>query len=116
MQPHGDGDACTLPPSVPFKEAEATLPACSIEQSDDLFVLAQTRATGAARGMDVQVVNGFHGGEYSSNGVHLMEQQGSFKNQQPKALKFVTNYGAPHPKRRRIAAACLTCTYLRTPL
>ena len=26
-----------------------------------------------------------------------------------KPLRFVTNYGAPHPKRRRIGAACLTC-------
>ena len=28
-----------------------------------------------------------------------------------KPLRFVTNYGAPHPKRRRIGAACLTCAY-----
>ncbi|KAK4505751.1 hypothetical protein PRZ48_003716 [Zasmidium cellare] len=34
--------------------------------------------------------------------------------QQPKALRFVTNYGAPHPKRRRIGAACLTCRKRKT--
>ncbi|PPJ52843.1 hypothetical protein CBER1_11724 [Cercospora berteroae] len=33
---------------------------------------------------------------------------------QPKALRFVTNYGAPHPKRRRIGAACLTCRKRKT--
>ncbi|KAK4630937.1 hypothetical protein CLAFUR4_03134 [Fulvia fulva] len=34
--------------------------------------------------------------------------------QPPKALRFVTNYGAPHPKRRRIGAACLTCRRRKT--
>ncbi|SMR47356.1 unnamed protein product [Zymoseptoria tritici ST99CH_3D1] len=34
--------------------------------------------------------------------------------QQPKALRFVTNYGAPHPKRRRIGAACMTCRKRKT--
>ena len=29
--------------------------------------------------------------------------------QQPKKLRFITNSGAPHPKRRRVTAACLTC-------
>ncbi|KAK3623065.1 hypothetical protein LTR56_021818 [Elasticomyces elasticus] len=33
---------------------------------------------------------------------------------QQKALRFVTNYGAPHPKRRRIGAACLTCRKRKT--
>ena len=28
---------------------------------------------------------------------------------QPKKLRFITNHGAPHPKRRRVTAACLTC-------
>lgn len=36
------------------------------------------------------------------------------KGQQPKPLRFVTNYGAPHPKRRRIGAACLTCRKRKT--
>ncbi|KAI7204740.1 hypothetical protein KC316_g499 [Hortaea werneckii] len=36
------------------------------------------------------------------------------KGGQPKALRFVTNYGAPHPKRRRIGAACLTCRKRKT--
>ncbi|QIW96216.1 hypothetical protein AMS68_001734 [Peltaster fructicola] len=31
-----------------------------------------------------------------------------------KPLRFVTNYGAPHPKRRRIGAACLTCRKRKT--
>ena len=39
-------------------------------------------------------------------------QQATVQQQKPKALRFVTNYGAPHPKRRRIGAACLTCMYL----
>ncbi|EME47367.1 hypothetical protein DOTSEDRAFT_69339 [Dothistroma septosporum NZE10] len=35
--------------------------------------------------------------------------------QQPtKPLRFVTNYGSPHPKRRRIGAACLTCRRRKT--
>ncbi|KAK1062162.1 hypothetical protein LTR74_010472 [Friedmanniomyces endolithicus] len=34
--------------------------------------------------------------------------------EQPKALRFVTNYGAPQPKRRRIGAACLTCRKRKT--
>ncbi|KAF2862895.1 hypothetical protein K470DRAFT_268472 [Piedraia hortae CBS 480.64] len=36
--------------------------------------------------------------------------------EQPKVrqLRFVTNYGAPHPKRRRITAACLTCRKRKT--
>lgn len=38
----------------------------------------------------------------------------SSKGQQPKPLRFVTNYGAPHPKRRRIGAACLTCRKRKT--
>lgn len=29
--------------------------------------------------------------------------------QQPKKLRFITNHGAPNPKRRRVSAACLTC-------
>lgn len=33
---------------------------------------------------------------------------------QPKALKFVTNYGQPQVKRRRIGAACLTCRKRKT--
>lgn len=33
---------------------------------------------------------------------------------QAKPLRFVTNYGAPHPKRRRIGAACLTCRKKKT--
>ncbi|EMC92206.1 hypothetical protein BAUCODRAFT_281875 [Baudoinia panamericana UAMH 10762] len=33
---------------------------------------------------------------------------------QAKELRFVTNYGAPHPKRRRIGAACLTCRKRKT--
>ncbi|KAF1347555.1 fungal-specific transcription factor domain-containing protein [Delphinella strobiligena] len=28
---------------------------------------------------------------------------------EPKKLRFITNHGAPHPKRRRVNAACLTC-------
>ncbi|KAK5128872.1 hypothetical protein LTR85_000205 [Meristemomyces frigidus] len=43
-------------------------------------------------------------------GEHAATQQKS----QPKALRFVTNYGAPHPKRRRIGAACLTCRKRKT--
>jgi hypothetical protein len=35
---------------------------------------------------------------------------GQQSQQKAKPLRFVTNYGAPHPKRRRIGAACLTCT------
>ena len=27
----------------------------------------------------------------------------------PKKLRLITNQGAPHPKRRRVTAACLTC-------
>ncbi|KAK1074013.1 hypothetical protein LTR33_009847, partial [Friedmanniomyces endolithicus] len=34
--------------------------------------------------------------------------------EQPKTLRFVTNYGAPQPKRRRIGAACLTCRKRKT--
>ncbi|KAK5166713.1 uncharacterized protein LTR77_008257 [Saxophila tyrrhenica] len=34
--------------------------------------------------------------------------------QKTKPLRFVTNYGAPHPKRRRIGAACLTCRKRKT--
>ena len=41
-------------------------------------------------------------------------EQAQQKGQQPKALRFVTNYGAPHPKRRRIGAACLTCRKRKT--
>lgn len=37
--------------------------------------------------------------------------QGQTGQQKAKPLRFVTNYGAPHPKRRRIGAACLTCAY-----
>lgn len=37
---------------------------------------------------------------------------GSKKPEKP--LRFVTNYGAPHPKRRRIGAACLTCRKRKT--
>ena len=33
---------------------------------------------------------------------------------QPKTLKFVTNYGQPQVKRRRIGAACLTCRKRKT--
>lgn len=59
--------------------------------------------------MNVHTANGLDGGDYN---VLEQQQQTSQKNQQPKALRFVTNYGAPHPKRRRIAAACLTCMYM----
>lgn len=34
---------------------------------------------------------------------------GQTQSQQPKKLRFITNHGAPHPKRRRVNAACLTC-------
>lgn len=36
------------------------------------------------------------------------------KGSQPKTLKFVTNYGQPQVKRRRIGAACLTCRKRKT--
>ncbi|EME85565.1 uncharacterized protein MYCFIDRAFT_150631 [Pseudocercospora fijiensis CIRAD86] len=42
------------------------------------------------------------------------KQSQAQQQQQPKALRFVTNYGAPHPKRRRIGAACLTCRKRKT--
>ncbi|CAK3805288.1 related to C6 transcription factor [Lecanosticta acicola] len=45
---------------------------------------------------------------------HKQAQQQQQQQQQPKALRFVTNYGAPHPKRRRIGAACLTCRKRKT--
>ncbi|KAK5138519.1 hypothetical protein LTR08_000106 [Meristemomyces frigidus] len=41
-------------------------------------------------------------------------EQGAIQQTQPKPLRFVTNYGAPHPKRRRIGAACLTCRKRKT--
>lgn len=37
------------------------------------------------------------------------KQQSQSQIQPPKKLRFITNQGAPHPKRRRINAACLTC-------
>jgi len=37
------------------------------------------------------------------------KQQPQLQVQPPKKLRFITNQGAPHPKRRRITAACLTC-------
>ncbi|WPH03540.1 Hypothetical protein R9X50_00642000 [Acrodontium crateriforme] len=46
--------------------------------------------------------------------VNLSSEPLSSSRQQPKELKFVTNYGAPHPKRRRIGAACLTCRKRKT--
>ena len=49
---------------------------------------------------------GFGGNEF---GMQQENQQQQTQQQKPKALRFVTNYGAPHPKRRRIGAACLTC-------
>ncbi|KXT18502.1 hypothetical protein AC579_2285 [Pseudocercospora musae] len=43
------------------------------------------------------------------------QSQSQSQQQQPKgALRFVTNYGAPHPKRRRIGAACVTCRKRKT--
>ncbi|KAK3074215.1 hypothetical protein LTR53_003502 [Teratosphaeriaceae sp. CCFEE 6253] len=44
----------------------------------------------------------------ADGGEHI-QQKGA-----PKTLRFVTNYGAPHPKRRRIGAACLTCRKRKT--
>lgn len=36
-------------------------------------------------------------------------QQHKDKEDKPKKLRFITNHGAPHPKRRRVSAACMTC-------
>lgn len=63
--------------------------------------------------MNAPPANALNGGEYSGLEQQLQTPP---KNQQPKALRFVTNYGAPHPKRRRIAAACLTCMYMGVAL
>ena len=41
-------------------------------------------------------------------------QSGDNGKSQPKTLKFVTNYGQPQVKRRRIGAACLTCRKRKT--
>lgn len=41
-------------------------------------------------------------------------QSGDGGKSQPKTLKFVTNYGQPQVKRRRIGAACLTCRKRKT--
>lgn len=38
---------------------------------------------------------------------HPLSKQKSIQGQ--KKLRFITNQGAPHPKRRRINAACITC-------
>ncbi|CAG8575532.1 9257_t:CDS:1, partial [Scutellospora calospora] len=50
------------------------------------------------------------------NGAHPSDNDsGSASSKKPeKPLRFVTNYGAPHPKRRRIGAACLTCRKRKT--
>lgn len=49
----------------------------------------------------------------TADGQEHAEQQtlGAAGQPKTKPLRFVTNYGAPHPKRRRIGAACLTCAY-----
>ena len=65
--------------------------------------------TWEAYGMHAQLSDGMHGGEQGAMVVN--GHQPTPKSAQPKALRFVTNYGAPHPKRRRIGAACLTCTF-----
>jgi len=50
------------------------------------------------------------------NGAQPTENEGAHNIQKKpeKPLRFVTNYGAPHPKRRRIGAACLTCRKRKT--
>ena len=50
------------------------------------------------------------------NGAQPAENEGAHNIQKKpeKPLRFVTNYGAPHPKRRRIGAACLTCRKRKT--
>jgi hypothetical protein len=50
------------------------------------------------------------------NGAQPTENESPHNNQKKpeKPLRFVTNYGAPHPKRRRIGAACLTCRKRKT--
>ena len=50
------------------------------------------------------------------NGAQPSENESAHNNQKKpeKPLRFVTNYGAPHPKRRRIGAACLTCRKRKT--
>ena len=42
------------------------------------------------------------------------ESANNIQKKPEKPLRFVTNYGAPHPKRRRIGAACLTCRKRKT--
>ena len=50
------------------------------------------------------------------NGTHPTDNDSAPANSKKpeKPLRFVTNYGAPHPKRRRIGAACLTCRKRKT--
>jgi hypothetical protein len=50
------------------------------------------------------------------NGAESTNHESGQKNHKKpeKPLRFVTNYGAPHPKRRRIGAACLTCRRRKT--
>ena len=50
------------------------------------------------------------------NGAQPTDNEGAQNGQKKpdKPLRFVTNYGAPHPKRRRIGAACLTCRKRKT--
>lgn len=51
-----------------------------------------------------------NGGDEPGMFQNAQNHQQPAQQTKPKALRFVTNYGAPHPKRRRIGAACLTCT------
>ena len=65
------------------------------------------KRAGTDHDKNVQVMtNAFANGDVGT--VHT-QQQPVRGQHQPKALRFVTTYGAPHPKRRRIGAACLTC-------
>ncbi|TLD07934.1 hypothetical protein E2P81_ATG10169 [Venturia nashicola] len=50
------------------------------------------------------------------NGAQANDNESGQNNKKKpeKPLRFVTNYGAPHPKRRRIGAACLTCRKRKT--
>jgi hypothetical protein len=50
------------------------------------------------------------------DGAHSTDNESGQNNvkKPDKPLRFVTNYGAPHPKRRRIGAACLTCRKRKT--
>jgi hypothetical protein len=100
---HANRPPTTPPTGSPYPDVEGQLYRSAFLEPARLV---RSVALKVAASMNIVQMNGAQSTDNES-GPNVVKKP-------DKPLRFVTNYGAPHPKRRRIGAACLTCRKRKT--